>query len=205
MSDTLPDLQELKRGEQYAWTQAFHCFWPVAYHAALASSAGLTPEEAEDVAIEALTQLVACIDSVTSESGLKALTATISRRLTISLARRKSAAKRPEIGVHLDAMTEGEGEHLLPRQTRDGSLTESDLAELLQLLHRTLSTEDETTRQLLLSHHLDGLTIRELSEKTGLPSGTVSTKLARGLHSIRANLQRSPRLLKELREFLRFN
>ena len=202
MSDP-PDLQELKRGEQHAWTGAFCHLWPVAYHAALASSAGLTPDEAEDVAIEALTQLVACIDSVTSESGLKALTATISRRQAISLARRKSAAKRPEIGVHLDTLTEREGEQLLPRQTRDGSLTETDLAELLQLLQHTLATEDETTRQLLMAHHLDGLTIRELSGKTGLPAGTVSTKLARGLQSLRAGLQRSPKLLNELQSFLR--
>ncbi len=205
MSDTIPDLQALQQGDERAWTQAFHALWPCAYHAALAAGAGLTPDEAEDVAIEALTQLVACIASVTSEGGLKALTATISRRQAISLARRKSAAKRPEIGLHLDAPTESEKEPPLPDQTRDGALSESDAAELLQLLHQTLAAEDETTRQLLIAHHLDGLTIRELSGKTGLPAGTVSTRLARGLQSVRVNLQRSPRLLKELRAFLRFN
>lgn len=202
MSDP-PDLQKLKRGEQHAWTDAFYHLWPIAYHAALASSAGLTPDEAEDVAIEALTQLVAGIDSVTTEAGLKALTAVISRRQAISLARRKAAAKRPEIGVHLDALTECEGERILHPQSQDGAFSESDATELLQILHRSLLAEDAATRELLVAHHLDGMTIRELSGKTGLPAGTVSTKLARGLQRIRANLQRSPRLLKELREFLR--
>ena len=203
MPDTVADLAALKQGDERAWRQAFEALWGCAMHAALRAPAGLAADEAEDVAMEAFTQLVPHIGAVSTPGQLKALLVTIAHRQAISLARRKSAAKRPDIAVHLESLPDGQGEALLNRGLRENPFSEVEAAELLDLLHQSLAETDPATRQLLAGQHFEGLTINELSRRTGLPAGTVSVKLARGLRRIRARLEESPRLLKELRAFLR--
>jgi RNA polymerase sigma factor (sigma-70 family) len=199
----MPDLRDLQRGDERAWTRAFESLWRLACHAVLGSGAGLDQDESEDAAIEALTKLVSRIDTVTSADGLKALLVTIARRHAISLARRKAAAKRPEVAVHLDALPDHEAEHVLNRQGRGDARGETDAAELLALLHEALKGVDATTRELLLAQTVDGLTTRELAERFNLPPGTVSVKIMRGLQRIRQRLKESPGLMKELEAFLR--
>lgn len=203
MRDPVSDLQALKSGDEQAWTQAFHTLWRFAYHAALSPRAGLDPDEAEDVAMEAITKLVPRVGTVADLDELQALLVTIAHRQAISRARRKSAAKRPQFAVHLDALPEPEGEQLLDRGPPDCALSETDIAELLALLHRALSSVDATTRQLLMGHHVEGLRVRELSEKLGLPQGTVTVLMARGLQRIRQALRQSPHLMKQLQVYLR--
>lgn len=203
MPDANPDLRALKQGDERAWDQAFQTLWRFAYYAALVPQADLTPDEAEDIAIDALAKLVPRIGTVATTEQLKALVVTIAQRQAISLARRKSAAKRPEIAVHLSALAEPEREQILNRGIPDNPLSETDSAELLALLHQTLSEVDATTRGLFLAHHTEGLTFGELSRKFNLPLGTVSVKMARGLQRIRLRLKESPALLKELAAFLR--
>jgi RNA polymerase sigma factor (sigma-70 family) len=203
MLDSNLDLQELRRGDDGAWTQAFETLWGFAYHAALNPQAALTPDEAEDVAVDALAKLVPRIGNVASWEHVKALVVTIAHRQAVSLARRKSAAKRPDVAVHLDALPDGVSESLLNRELPDNPFTELQAAELLALLQQALGSLDATTRHLLTGHHLEGLTFRELSQKLNLPPGTVSVKIARGLERIRLRLRETPRLLKELQAFLR--
>jgi RNA polymerase sigma factor (sigma-70 family) len=203
MCENIPHLQELKNGDERAWTEAFQTLWRFAYHAALNPQAALTPDEAEDVAIDSLAKLIPRIGTVTTEEQLKALLVTIAHRQAISLARRKSAAKRPEIAVHLDALPDGGRDAVLDRVLPNNPFDETEAAGLLTLLHEALAGVDTVTRQLLAGHHMEGFTFRELSQKFSLPPGTVSVKLARGLQRIRQSLKQAPHLLKELEAFLR--
>ncbi|MFZ9936815.1 MAG: RNA polymerase sigma factor [Luteolibacter sp.] len=49
----------------------------------------------------------------------------------------------------------------------------------------------EDTRELFRMHFEEGFTHPEIAEKTGLPIGTVKTRLRRGLITLREHLQRS--------------
>jgi RNA polymerase sigma factor (sigma-70 family) len=203
VADSLPDLRDLQRGDENAWTDAFHFLWPCAYHAALNARGGTTPEEAEDLAIEAMRQLVGCIDTVKTAEGLKALLVVITRRRAISLVRSENAVKRPRVAVHLDALPGREAEQIVNREDTTGPRTEAEAAELLALLNKALNGLDVTARELILAQAVEGLTNRELSERFNLPQGTVSVKIMRGLQCLRLRLKETPGLLKELEAFLR--
>src|SRR4051812_45405908 len=90
----LPQLALLQAGDETAWTISFRELWPVALKAARHPAAGLTTGEAEEVANEALAQLVSAAQQVATVEQLKALAATIAHRRAISVARAKSASKR---------------------------------------------------------------------------------------------------------------
>jgi RNA polymerase sigma factor (sigma-70 family) len=202
MSETVVDLAALKRGDEVAWNGAFRSLYRYAYRAALTPRAQLSLEEAEDVAIDALTKLVPLVTNVANEGQLHALVVTIAQRQAISLARRRSALKRPRPSVSLDALAERQEPEIDP----DGAESPTGLvesAELLTLLHQLLARLEPVTRQLLVAHHLEGSTFAELSQRFGLPPGTVSVKIARGVQQVRAGLGRSAKLLKELGDYLR--
>lgn len=59
-------------------------------------------------------------------------------------------------------------------------------AEVLEVLN----TLPEATRELFTLHFEDGLTHPEISERTGIPLGTVKTRLRRGLIELRDRLRR---------------
>lgn len=200
---TVFNLQDLKKGDELAWTQAFQTLYQFAYRAALTPRANLGPEEAQDVAIEALAQLVARIQSVVNENQLKALLITIAHRQAISLARQRSALKRPQVAVSLDALPQREGERIVNQQSTNPIYSLSESTELLALLYESLHALDDNTRDLLIAHHVEGSTFQELSTKFGMPMGTVSVKIARGLQKVREALKRSSRLMKDLEQFLR--
>jgi RNA polymerase sigma-70 factor, ECF subfamily len=195
MSD-FPDLTALKAGERAAWDEAFRRLWPMALRAAQHPEARLVAWEAEDVANEAILELISQIDAVASADEMKALVITIAFRRAISLARRKSAAKRrlPD---------NGEPNHDDPASSPMSDLTDMEKREMVVLLGQALEAVDRDTRLLLKEKIELDLTYHEISARHGIPLGTVCTKVARGLKKIRAQLQQSPALMKELGEYLR--
>jgi RNA polymerase sigma factor (sigma-70 family) len=203
MSDTILDLPALKRGDELAWNHAFNSLYRHAYRAALTPRAQLSPEEAQEVAIDALTKLVPRIEAVATQQELIGLLVTISYRQAISAARRRSALKRPQRAGRLERAAQDDQEVSVVEGARPTSLSPTEQRELVGLLHQILQGVDPTTRELLIRHHLEGSTFAELSVKLGLPLGTVSVKIARGLEQIRKGLKRSSTLLKELRDYLR--
>ena len=62
-------LTALQRGDQDAWDEAFRRLYPAAFAAARHPLASLTPTEAEDIAIEALTLLLPKIKEVAAALG----------------------------------------------------------------------------------------------------------------------------------------
>jgi RNA polymerase sigma-70 factor (ECF subfamily) len=188
------DLDALKSGDIAEWNAAFRHLWPMALHAARHPAACLVPWEAEDVASEAILELMREIESVTSISQAKALVITIAYRRAISLARRKSAAKR--IVPVFDA-NDARGR---PEPSRP---TEFEHREMIFLFREALDGLDPLTRVILMEKIELELTHEEISERYGLPLGTVCTKIARGLKKLRTRLEEDPRRMEELREYLR--
>ena len=197
-------LDALKRGGEAAWDDAFRRLYPCVFAAAHHSCAGLTPSEAEDVAIETLTQLVAKVAQVKRFDELKALGATMASRRAISVQRKKYAEKRGSNQTtsldHLKEATDGQFEAPAPNIE---SMNSSDLLELVQLLNEALAGLDDPTRKLINDYILLEIPYKELAVKHQIPIGTVGVMLSRGLQKTRTRLKDSPHLMKELQLFLR--
>jgi RNA polymerase sigma factor (sigma-70 family) len=193
-------LQQLKKGDEFAWNEAFGKLYPIAFHAAKHPSASLSPSECEDAAVETLSDLVHQIQSIPDFDQLKALTAAIAYRKSISMSRKKYAAKRG------GNQTQSLDELFESLELADGALndlSDMELAELSQLLSSILASLEEPGKSILKEFLVEGAKYRDLSEKYRVPMGTVGVLISRSLKKIQQQLNQSPKLVKELRQFLR--
>ena len=86
-----PDLHALQRGDEAAWDAAFGWLWPTVFAVAQLKLQPFLPDEVEDMAIEALGQLVDKVRSVKSVEELKPLAASIAHHRAVSLLRERFA------------------------------------------------------------------------------------------------------------------
>ena len=197
-------LSALQRGEDQAWDEAFRRLYPAAFAAARHPLASLTPAEAEDIAIEALTLLLPKVKSVAEFDELRLLVITIASRKAISEKRRQLADKRGGGDLtSLDALQDDENIRFEPAEKILSHLTAPGLRELGQLLDAALSTLEPRQADLIRDFLIHHLPYKELSEKYKMPVGSIGVSLSRGLDKIRAHLQAMPRLSKELAAYLR--
>src|SRR5277367_5282950 len=133
-------LSALQRGDEEAWDEAFRRLYPSAFAAARHPLASLTPTEAEDVAIEALTLLLPKVEQVAAFDELRLLVITIASRKAISEKRRQLADKRGGGDVtSLDALQDDENIRFEPAEQLTGNLRATDLRDLSRLLDAALS------------------------------------------------------------------
>jgi len=202
---TDPDLlTALKRGDAEAWDEAFRRLYPAAFAAARHPLAALTPTEAEDIAIEALTLLMPKVKEVAAFDELRLLVITIASRKAISERRRQLADKRGGGDLtSLDALQDDETIRFEPAEQVIGRLNATDLRELAHLLDTALDGLGDKQAGLVRDFLMHHLPYKELALKYDMPIGSVGVSLARSLDKIRAQLQTMPRLLKELSAYLR--
>src|SRR5271154_3324271 len=197
-------LMALQRGDDDAWEEAFRRLYPSAFAAARHPLASLTPAEAEDVAIEALTLLLPKVKQVAEFEELRLLVITIASRKAISEKRRQVADKRGGGDVtSLDAMQDDEAIRFEPEEKLAGNLSPSDLRELSALLDAALSGLEPRQADLVRDFLVHHVPYKELADKYRMPMGSIGVNLARSLDKIRAQLQAMPRLSKELAAYLR--
>jgi RNA polymerase sigma factor (sigma-70 family) len=202
---TDPDLlAALKRGDGEAWDEAFRRLYPAAFAAARHPLAALTPTEAEDVAIEALTLLMPKIKEVAAFDELRLLVVTIASRKAISERRRQLADKRGGGDLtSLDALQDDETIRFEPAEQIIGRLSTTDLRELSRLLDTALEGLGDKQAGMVRDFLMHHLPYKDLARKYEMPIGSVGVSLARSLDKIRAQLQALPRLSKELSAYLR--
>jgi RNA polymerase sigma factor (sigma-70 family) len=197
-------LTALKRGDDAAWQEAFHRLYPSAFAAARHPLASLTPTEAEDIAIEALTLLLPKVKQVAGFDELRLLVITIASRKAISEKRRQLADKRGGGDLtSLDAMQDDETIRFEPAEQLASHLDITDLRELSSLLDAALSALEPRQAELVRDFLIHHLPYKELAQKYKMPIGSVGVSLARGLDKIRAHLRAMPKLWKELAAYLR--
>jgi RNA polymerase sigma factor (sigma-70 family) len=197
-------LAALQRGDEEGWDEAFRRLYPAAFAAARHPLASLTPTEAEDIAIEALTLLLPKVKQVAEFDELRLLVVTIASRKAISEKRRQLADKRGGGDLtSLDAMQDDETIRFEPAEQLLTHLSATDLRELSRLLDAALAGLEPRHADLLRDFLMHHLPYKELSEKYRMPIGSVGVSLARGLDKIRAHLQAMPKLSKELTAYLR--
>lgn len=197
-------LKQLQQGKESAWEEAFQRLYPCVFHAARSPLAGLTPAEAEDIAIETLTSLVSKVQTARTWENLCGLAVTMAARRAISERRKSSARKRGSGHVQsLDFLQEeSEGAFEAPEQLLH-SISVLELTELSALLKQGLTSLEPVQAQLIQDFVVEGLSYRELSEKYNIPMGTIGVQLSRGLKKIRLTLEQKPSLLKEILNYLR--
>jgi RNA polymerase sigma factor (sigma-70 family) len=197
-------LTALRRGDDAAWEETFRRLYPSAFAAARHPLAALTPTEAEDIAIEALTLLLPKVNQVAEFDELRPLVITIASRKAISEKRRQLADKRGGGDVaSLDAMQDDETLRFEPAERLASHLNCGDLRELSQLLDAALATLEPRQAELLRDFLARHVSYKELAEKYRMPFGSIGVNLSRGLGMVRAHLKTSPKLWKELIAYLR--
>lgn len=194
-----PDIRSLQTGDRFSWECAFYWLWPVAWSAAQRRLVTFAPAEVEDVAIGAVSEAAEEVQAgnVRSFEELKALTAVIANRRALDYVRRMQAERR---ATDITETLEGREE---PRSLVFNPLNEVNVKEVAELLVELAEKLPERHRELLKAYYLGGLKQAELAEKFGMPIGTVGVTLSRALESLREELQKHPRLMKELKEAMR--
>lgn len=193
----------MQQGDPHAWDDVFDWLWPTAYAVVKLKIGRYHPEDVEDMATEALEALVEKVAALKSADELKPLTASIAHNLAVSLLREKFAQKRGSGKTDsLDAMESKEANRSLPRSP-GSPLDELDQADLKNLLTEAQEDLKPEFRDVLNDFFVSELTYEGVSQKRGIPIGTVGVKLKRGLEAIRQWGKRHPGLMKELEAFAR--
>lgn len=180
-----PNLQALQSGDADAWDEAFRWLWPTVFAVAQLKLQPYCPNEVEDMAIEALEELVEKVRDVKSVVELKPLAASIAHHRAVSLLRERFAKKRGEGKTEsLDAPT-NEGETKPELAAGNSPLADLEQKELAQRLGQSLVELKPPLGEILADFFLHGLRYEEIAKKRGVAVGSVGVYLKRGLEAMR--------------------
>jgi RNA polymerase sigma factor (sigma-70 family) len=180
----LPDLRALQRGDAAAWDAAWPWLWPAAFGAAHVTLHPYLPAEIEDVAIEALEELVEKVRVLKSVEELKPLAASIAHHRAVSRLRQHFAAKRGSGQTESLDAKQAEAGDLPECVSADSPLAALEQKELAAVLGQLLAELKPPQGELLADFFLRGLSYEEMAKKHGLAIGSVGVYLNRGLEAI---------------------
>jgi RNA polymerase sigma-70 factor, ECF subfamily len=139
------------------------------------------PDEAEDLVQETTLRALRSIDSFRSEGPIRAWLLTILRNLFINSYR--SRARSP-YALSLDALENPDP--ILPVQS--GSERQVFARMENAALHQAIAKLPSDYREVLMLSDLSGMNYQEISERVGVPVGTVRSRLSRARNRIRRSL-----------------
>lgn len=180
-----PNLKALQHGEAAAWDEAFVWLWPAAIGAAQVVLTRGLAHEAEDVAIEALEEMIEKVRDLRSAEELKPLVASIAHQKAVSRLRAHFAAKRGGGQVESLAAREDEAKRCPAEVLIDSPLAALEQKELGELLGKLLAELRPPQGEILSDFFSRGLSYDEIAKKHGLAIGSVGVYLKRGLEAIR--------------------
>lgn len=179
------NLRALQAGDADAWDEVFRWLWPVVHAVAQLKLQPYFPNEAEDVAIESLEELVPKVREVMTLEELRPLAASIAHHRAVSLLRERFARKRGAGKTEsLEAVQAGSGADFLDPGA-DSPLVELEQRELAQRIGQSLAELKPPLGEVLSDFFLHGLRYEEIARKHGLAVGSVGVYLKRGLEAIR--------------------
>lgn len=182
----IPELTDLRRGDPQAWDVAFQWLWPTALAVAQSKLARFCPGDMEDIAIEALEELVDKSTTVGRVEELKPLVASIAHHRAVSLLRERFARKRG--GGKIESLDGGNHpETGSPPEPPDlnsplDALEQKELAERIQT---SLATLKPPLGGILQDFYLHGCRYEEIAKKHQIAIGSVGVYLSRGLKALR--------------------
>jgi RNA polymerase sigma factor (sigma-70 family) len=181
----LPDLRALQNGNPDAWDSAFEWLWPTVFAVAQLKVQPYFPSEIEDVAIEALEQLVEKVRAVKSVEELKPLAASIAHNRAVSFLRERFAKKRGAgVTKPLNVGEEDDGDPP-DAPSEQSPLADLEQMELARRLRIALAELKPPLGEILSDFFLYGLHYEEIAGKRGVAIGSVGVYLRRGLDALK--------------------
>ena len=167
-----------KKGEARSWDRVMDQYGRLVF--SIPRSYGLSREDAADISQLTFTILIQSLDSLTEESNLKAWLATVARRHTWRLmekGRREGTGKE-------DDVAEAPWLH--------GNEKPSERWETIDWLDGGLSEMSEPCQKLLRALYLDASepSYAEISERLGMPVGSIGPTRTRCLRRLRTALEK---------------
>jgi len=177
-------LQCITRGDTAALAELY------ARHSRLVFSLVLrilrSPSDAEEVLQEVFVRVWTKADTYNERLGCAAAWLTrIARNLAIDRLRAKRA-RGEAVPAAGDPPAQAEAPEAVTRETPEGLAQEAATASSIR---GALATLPEGQRELIELAFFDGYTHQELSERLGLPLGTVKTRIRSGLLAMRERLE----------------
>jgi RNA polymerase sigma factor (sigma-70 family) len=198
----------LEARDPRAWRCAFDALYPVALKNASNGKGALGLEDAKELALQAVDKIFGILEEARFRSrwvGLEkeevlaqlgAMVAVIARRLRISSNRKHFSAKREGGNLHTPLE-----EALL---SKDNGYKMLELADALRVMRKVIDGHlDDNERELLQDYYLEGLTLKEVSTRHGMPLGSVGTKIGRVLLKLRKKVEEEGVNKESLTYFLR--
>jgi RNA polymerase sigma factor (sigma-70 family) len=182
---SLPRLQALQQGDADAWDEMFRWLWPVVLAVAQLKLQLYCPDEAEDVAIEALEELVPKVREVKTVEELRPLAASIAHHRAVSLLRERFAQKRGAGKIESTEALQAEGGGDCPDPAAGSPLDRLEQKELAQRIGQSLAELRPPLGEVLSDFFLHNLRYEEIARKHGLAVGSVGVYLQRGLAALR--------------------
>ena len=179
------NLRALQAGDADAWDEAFGCLWPVVLAVAQLKLQQYFPNEAEDVAIETLEELVEKVREVRSTEELRPLAACIAHNRAVSLLRERFAKKRGEGKTESLEALQAATSTDYPGPGADSPVDALQRRELLESLSKTLAELRPPQGAMLTDFFLNGLSYEEIARKHGVAKNSVGVYLKRGLETLR--------------------
>ena len=186
------DIEQLKAGDRIAWSRAWEILYDISLRVCYSTPSALNHQDHEDVAVEAITEVVDFIEKVGSFEECKKLVVTISKNRLLDRLRHRLAQKRS--GNLTESIEETEG-----FDPKDESQELPDVlvarAEQALIVVLALKQIPEQYRKVVEDFYLKGLKQQEIADKHGLAIGSIGNYLQRGLEALHEILKKDELLL----------
>lgn len=181
------EIEQLKAGDRLAWNRAWEILYTISLSVCCSTASTLNHHDHEDVAVEAITEVVGYIEKVNSFEECKKLVVTISKNRLLD--RFRSIATTKHGGGNVDSLDQKEGfDAVDPNQERPDVVAIK--GERALMLMGGLKQIPEQYRKVVEDFYLKGLKQQEIADKHGLKIGTIGVYLQRGLEALHEILPR---------------
>ena len=186
------EIEQLKAGDRAAWNRAWEILYAISLSVCCSSAPNLNHQDHEDVAVEAITEVIEYVEKVPSFEECRKLVVTISKNRLLDRFRHRGAQKRD--GNLTESIEETEG-----FDPKDESLELPDVlvakGELALILAGALKQIPEQYRKVVEDFYLKEMKQQEIADKHGLAIGSIGNYLRRGLEALHEVLKKKELLL----------
>ena len=179
------EIEQLKAGDRLAWNRAWEILYTISLSVCCSTASTLNHQDHEDVAVEAINEVVDYIEKVDSFEECKKLVVTISKNRLLDRFRHRSAQKRDgNLTESLEAKEDFDAADATQQQPDALVL----VGENALILAEALKEVPDQYRKVVEDFYLKGSTQQEIADRHGLKIGSIGVYLDRGLKALRENL-----------------
>ena len=179
------EIEQLRANDRTAWNRAFEVLYAISLSVCCSTASTMNRQDHEDVAIEAVTEVIDYVERVGSFEECKRLVVTISKNRLLDRFRSKATVKHG--AGQVDSLEQQEGFEAVDHNQRqpDALVLAGENA---MILKRALLGVPEQYRLVVEEFYLRGLTQQQIADRLGLKIGSIGVYLDRGLKALKQNL-----------------